>query len=124
MTKTETLHKIARLVADENVRVQLETTADTLELYRNIEDKTDEDLERLESGERGFKALTSNEYLTAVENTIAEAYSKLSEQHLTRLLEEIEFEQAMGEVGATLTPALMKLQQDFVYGAFKKPTLQ
>lgn len=118
------LHRLVRLIADENVRQQIDSTRDILDMYRAIEDKTDEDIDRIEQGERGLEALCSPTYLQEVENILTEGYSRLDPKYQQRMLDEILMEMAISEVGAFLTPALIKLQNDFVYGTFKKPTLQ
>lgn len=118
------LHRLVRLIADENVRQQIDSTRDILDMYRAIEDKTDEDIDRIEQGERGLEALCSPAYLQEVENILTEGYSRLDPKYQQRMLDEILMEVAISEIGAFLTPAMIKLQNDFVYGTFKKPTLQ
>lgn len=120
----ERLHALAHILAMNNLNANIQANADTLKFLKEIEFKTAEDIEKVEESKKILDILQSDEYFNALRNTFAEHYAKLPPRFVERYLEDIEYEQAISEVGLTLVPAMYKLRDDFCYGVVSKPTLQ
>lgn len=118
--KTELLYKVVSLIVKENINNQVFSTQSTLDFYREIEDKTDEDHNKIARLEKGVKSLSSPEYAQEAENILAEEYSRLPLSSLQFLYESIMLEVHMSEIGLTLAPRMLKLQEDVIYGTAQK----
>lgn len=118
--KTELLYKVVSLIVKENINNQVFSTQSTLDFYREIEDKTDEDNNKVARLEKGVKSLSSPEYAQEAENILAEEYSRLPLSSLQFLYESIMLEVHMAEIGLTLAPRMLKLQEDVIYGTAQK----
>lgn len=118
--KTELLYKVVSLIVKENINNQVFSTQSTLDFYREIEDKTDEDNNKIARLEKGVKSLSSPEYAQEAENILAEEYSRLPLSSLQFLYESIMLEVHMAEIGLTLAPRMLKLQEDVIYGTAQK----
>lgn len=118
--KTELLYKVVSLIVKENINNQVFSTQSTLDFYREIEDKTDEDNNKIARLEKGVKSLSSPEYAQEAENILVEEYSRLPLSSLQFLYESIMLEVHMAEIGLTLAPRMLKLQEDVIYGTAQK----
>lgn len=118
--KTELLYKVVSLIVKENINNQVFSTQSTLDFYREIEDKTDEDHNKIARLEKGVKSLSSPEYVQEAENILVEEYSRLPLSSLQFLYESIMLEVHMAEIGLTLAPRMLKLQEDVIYGTAQK----
>ncbi|WP_133670672.1 hypothetical protein [Burkholderia pseudomallei] len=118
--KTELLYKVVSLIVKENINNQVFSTQSTLDFYREIEDKTDEDHNKIARLEKGVKSLSSPEYAQEAENILVEEYSRLPLSSLQFLYESIMLEVHMAEIGLTLAPRMLKLQEDVIYGTAQK----
>lgn len=118
--KTELLYKVVSLIVKENINNQVFSTQATLDFYREIEDKTDEDHNKIARLEKGVESLSSPEYAQEAENILVEEYSRLPLSSLQFLYESIMLEVHMAEIGLTLAPRMFKLQEDVIYGTAQK----
>lgn len=120
----ERLHALADLLANRNIELNIQLQSEQLQFLKDIDFKTAEDIEKVEEARKVLNILESEEYFNALRNTFTEHYAKMNPIYIERYLDEIAYENAFNEVGLTLTPALYKLRDDFVYGTVGKPTLQ
>lgn len=120
----EPLHYLCNVLAEMNADANVAAAADNLAFLKQIEGKTASDLEKIKEAKKVLKILESDDYFNDLRNTFAEHYSQLAPEHIQRYLSDIAYEQAIANVGLTLVPALYALQEEHIYGARVKPTLQ
>lgn len=124
--REEALNYIAKEMAYQAVRDQVATAEATFNFLKGVEGtEGDEDFQnKLRIAEKELKAVSSPAFLTALENTYAEVYNQLEDKHLLRFADELEYQQAVIQVGTLNGPRVEKLVEEFLDGTYKAPTIQ
>lgn len=124
--RQEALNYVAKELARQALRQQVTAAQQTLEFLKGIEDAgDDEDLQtKIRVADRELKVISTATYLTALENKYAEVYNELSDKHLCRFADELEYEEELVRVGALNGPKVDALVEEFLDGTYKAPTIQ
>lgn len=122
--RTELLHAIAARLAEMSITESLDVALQTLEFLKDIEDKTADDLRRIRDQEKLVDTLSGEEYRVRVSNLITENFNILSDNHLRKYFDELEYTAALDGVNMQLVPAMEEVSQELLLGVVTKPTLQ
>jgi hypothetical protein len=113
------LHKIARAVTEQATAPNIEIAVMTLDFLKGIEDKTEEDMEKIKFQSRVVETLTSEEYEKEMQNCIAENMDSLSTEHLQRFSDELDYMAAINEVQLKMAVGLQEIQDNLNLGFVK-----
>lgn len=122
--RIDILHAVANYMADNIIKQNEEVAIPTLDFLEQIEDKTADDLRKVKDQSKLVDVLGSVDYRDRLRNLLAESLDSLSTEHLHRYHDEMLYEAAMADFYLQVNPALDEVQQELLYGAFSKPTLQ
>lgn len=113
------LHKIARAVTEQATAPNIDIAVMTLDFLKGIEDKTEEDMEKIKFQTRVVETLTSEEYEKEMQNCIAENMDSLSTEHLQRFSDELDYMAAINEVQLKMAVGLQEIQDNLNLGFVK-----
>lgn len=113
------LHKIARAVTEQATAPNLEIAVMTLDFLKSIEDKTEEDINKINLQSKIVETLCSEEYEKKMQNCIAENMDSLSTEHLQRFSDELDYMAAINEVQFKMSIDLKEIQDNLALGFVK-----
>lgn len=105
---------IANHLSDLNIRAQLEVALPTLEFLKEIEDKTQEDIDKISNQEALVAALESQGYEERIKKEFYDKFDTLSTEYLTRYKESVEYELALEAVCFDLSVSLQGIQDTYL----------
>lgn len=116
---------VAKHFADTVVREMSVSGEQSLEFYKGLDDFGDADLkDKVKGAEKELEIIRSPEFYKQLNNLYYEVYVELPDQYIIRYAEEIDYENAVVQLGALNGQRVQSLVNDMLDGVYKAPTIQ
>jgi len=124
-TAETALLSVAKHFADTIVREMSVSGQQSLEFYKGLDDFGDADLkDKVKGAEKELEVIRSPEFYKQLNNLYYEVYSALPDQYIIKYAQEIDYENAVVQLGALNGQRVQSLVNDLLDGVFKAPTIQ
>lgn len=125
ITRQDALNYVATQLAEQAVRIQVQSARQTLDFLEQIDPAGDDALvEKVQKARDEVELISSPKFLRALEYLYAEVYNGLSDEHIIRFASDIEFDVAVSNVGALNATKVGDMIRQLLDGTYVEPTIQ